>query len=340
MNMKNKFLNPSNYLNFASNKALSLLAPAFRKWERPFLEKYGNQPLKHQPVFIIGAPRTGSTILYQTMTNMFDVLYIDNLACKLHRNFFFGFWLSNKLSGEKPHNNYQADHGRTRGLHSPSECGQFWYRWLPKDHHFIDFDEITPRMVEEIRREITAVINYFDKPLVFKNLNAGQRMRLLTKCFPEAKFIFITRDPVHTAQAILKSKRFLGLEDNDFWSIMPPNTQKLLKLDGYEQIVKQVFFLEKQIVDDSALVALGAFYTIHLKEMSVSSISELASTLGIAQRKGKPVQPEIYVNETRFVSETDFSALQEQVTALDWSFLQEAGKTSNHSSTGNTRECS
>jgi hypothetical protein len=245
------------------------------------------------------------------------------------------------LSGEKPHNNYQADHGRTRGLHSPSECGQFWYRWLPKDHHFIDFDEITPRMVEEIRREITAVINCFDKPLVFKNLNAGQRMRLLTKCFPEAKFIFITRDPLYTAQAILKSKRLLGLKVNDFWSIMPPNILELLNLDGYEQIVKQVYFLEKQIVEDSGLVAQGAFHVMHLKDLSVSSISDLAAALGIHKGPGDPTQPDIYVNETRSISETDFVCLQEQISTLDWSFLHgAAGKTSNHSSTGNTRECS
>jgi hypothetical protein len=30
---------------------------------------------------MIGAPRTGSTILYQSLTNYFDLLYIDNLVC-------------------------------------------------------------------------------------------------------------------------------------------------------------------------------------------------------------------------------------------------------------------
>ena len=317
-----KYISLGRYYNFATNQFAKLFSPLIYRWEKPFLKDYDNHPLKHQPVFIIGAPRTGSTILYQALTNLYDVLYVDNLTCKFHRNFFFGFWLSHKLYGTKPHNNYQADHGSTKALHSPSECGQFWYRWLPKDHHFIDYDEITPQVVEEIRKEITAVINYFNKPLVFKNLNAGQRMRLLTKCFPEAKFLFITRVPVYTAQAILKSKRVLGLKDTDFWSIKPTNVEELEKLDGYEQIVKQVYFLERQIVDDSALVGNGCFYTLQLKDLSVHSISELARSLGFAKRAHDPELPSIHVYETVSIGDKEFESLQKQVVSLDWSFMR------------------
>ena len=190
-----KYLNPKNYIRFFISKFFSLVSPLIKVWEDKQIKKYASMPLKHQPVFIIGAPRTGSTILYQTITNQLDVLYIDNLVCHFYRNIFFGFWLSNKLFKQKAHNCFKSNHGNTSscGLHAPSECGGFWYRWLPNDRHFIDYDDITDEMVEQIREEITAVINYFDKPLVFKNLNAGQRLRLLQRCFPEAKFIFTKR---------------------------------------------------------------------------------------------------------------------------------------------------
>jgi hypothetical protein len=59
------------------------------------------------------------------------------------------------------------------GMNAPSECGQFWYRWLPKEHHCIDYDEITDEIINQNRTEISAVINYFDKSTLFKNLNAG-----------------------------------------------------------------------------------------------------------------------------------------------------------------------
>ena len=187
----NKYLNPQKYLIRVSKLFPKLIG----LWEKRMINKYGKQPLKHQPVFIIGAPRTGSTILYQVITNSFDVLYIDNLTCNFQNNLFYGFWLSKKLTKHKPHNNFESYHGNTQnyGYRAPSECGGYWYRWLPESHHFIDYDEINVKMIEEIKREITAVTNYFNKPIIFKNLNAGQRLRLLTQCFPNAKYIFIKR---------------------------------------------------------------------------------------------------------------------------------------------------
>jgi hypothetical protein len=315
-----KYLSLNKYYNFALNQLAKFISPIIRRWELPKIQDYGKKPLQHQPVFIIGAPRTGSTILYQALTNLYDVLYIDNLVCRFHRNLFFGFRISNRIYGAKPHNTFKSYHGQTRGAHSPSECGQFWYRWLPRDHHFIDYDEITPLMVEKIRREITAIINYFDKPIVFKNLNAGQRMRLLTKCFPDARFLFIIRDPLQTAQSILKAKRRAGFSDHDFWSIMPPNVHKLGQLNWDVQIVKQIYFLEKQIVTDSTLAGPDNFFTIHYKDLSIRLIEELAEELGLEKRKN-PQTPEIHNQEKISVTPAELNRLKTQVEALDWRFL-------------------
>jgi hypothetical protein len=204
----NKYINPKNYFKAFTNYGPLILSPFIKIYEKEKIEYFGNMPLKHDPLFIIGAPRTGSTILYQAMTNLYDVLYVDNLGCKFHRNFFFGIWLSNRIFTDQPHNNYISEHGDTSmsGMHAPSECGQFWYRWLPEKHHFIDYDEITDEMIKQIQNEVSAVINYFDKPILFKNLNAGQRLRLIQKCFPNAKFLYIKRSPFFVVQSILKAR--------------------------------------------------------------------------------------------------------------------------------------
>ena len=317
---KGLFAKASAYFNSAVNKTIGASSPVVRKWEKPLIDYYGNLELKKQPVFIIGAPRTGSTILYQALTNIYDVLYVDNLVCRFHRNFFFGFWLSNRFYRSKPHNNFSADHGRTKGWHSPSECGQFWYKWLPRHRHFIDYDDITPEIVRQIRLEITSVINYFNKPLVFKNLNAGQRIRLLTTCFPEATFLFITRDPVQTVQAILMAKRELHVDDGAFWSIMPRNVRELEKLDPFEQIAKQVYFLERQIVQDSSLTARGGFYTIEYKKLSLSYVDDLARKLKFDKRQRYEI-PSIRINEAMLVKKEEFQLLAAQIEKLDWTFM-------------------
>jgi len=251
----NKYINPRNYVGTCSNRAPFILSPLIRCFEKEKIDHYGNMQLKHEPVFIIGAPRTGSTILYQSLTNLYEILYVDNLVCKFYRNFFFGFWLSNKLYGDRPHNNYRSENGDTAvyGLHAPSECGQFWYRWLPKERHFVDCDEINDAMVDQIRIEIAAIINRFNKPILFKNLNAGQRLRLIQKCFPEAKLLYIKREPFFVVQSILKARAERRIRPNQIWSVKPPNYVSLLSLDETSMIAAQVYYLEKQIEKDLSL---------------------------------------------------------------------------------------
>ena len=318
----NKYLNLKNYLNFIYKNILNFCAPFIKIWEKKYFKKYASQSLKHQPVFIIGAPRTRSTILYQVITNQLDVLYIDNLVCWFNKNIFFGFWLSNKLFNQKAHNCFESIYGNTSKfeLHAPSECGAFWYKWLPTHRHFIDYNDITDKMINEIREEITTVINYFDKPLVFKNLNAGQRLRLLSKCFPDAKFIFIKRDPLFTSQSILKAKRKLNLLDNEYWGIMSRNFEILKNLNYSEQIIKQIFYIEKQIMEDSKLFNKENFLIIKCTR-SVNNFKNLFSECQkfISFREKKNYK-KIVIDfaEKLVLKESEIKNLQQEIRKLNW----------------------
>ena len=274
------------------------------------IKKYGQSDLKHQPIFIVGAPRTGSTALYQALTNSADILYIDNFSARFYRSLFLGLWLSQKLFRNRPHNRFDSLHGVTEqsGMRGPNECGQFWYRWLPRDKHFIDFDEIDKISLKSIRDEITSVINYFDRPIVFKNLNIGQRLRLIREIFPGAKIIFITRSHFHTAQSILCAKRKLGIKDDEYWSIMPKNILELRELDWPDQITKQVYFLENQIKEDMKLFNSEQCFTIHYENLGTSNISELIGGLDLKTRKNC-IDPKIRNSNKISLDNTDLELL-------------------------------
>ncbi|MEP3561479.1 MAG: sulfotransferase [Marinobacter sp.] len=241
------------------------------------------------PTFIIGAPRTGSTILYQALTNAYQFAYIDNTACTWHRNLRFGLWLSQKKWGNTPHNNFKADHGNTSkfGGHAPSECGQFWYRWLPRDRHFIDHDEVTDRMVQEIREEVLGASGYLQRPLLFKNLNAGQRLRLIKKAFPDAKIIFVRRDPRFVTRSILKARKKVGTPTNQWWSIMPSNVNDLLQLPEPEMCAAQVYYLERQIEEDLTLFPEDNIRAVHYQELGEELVRLLAEWCGVPERPGE-----------------------------------------------------
>jgi len=319
---KVKYLSPRKYAEFLLRVFFSIISPLIRFWEKKYIRIYSSTELKHQPVFIIGAPRTGSTILFQVLSNQLDVIYVDNLICHFHRNFFAGCRISDRVFKQRAHNCFTSENGDTSsgGLRAPSECGAFWYRWLPSDRHFLDYHEISDDMVRNVRREIAAVINYYDKPILFKNLNAGQRLRLLHQCFPEAKFVVVNREPLYAAQSILLAKRRLGLIDNEFWSIMPGNVDQLKTLSGYEQITKQIYFLQGQIFKDRRLFNDKNFLTVEYSNLNseLNVILEQCRTfIGASERSGF-VEPDISVVEQCKLDDKEISRFETEIEKLDW----------------------
>lgn len=218
--------------------------------------KYSNDL---HPVFIIGVPRSGSTILYQLITNCLDVLYPDNVVNMCRENPYLGFWLSQLMFDDKPHNCFTSNYGRSGALHGPSELGNFWKKWLPVDQHFVDFGEIDETSKNEIQTIFYHLITKYKKPLIYKNLAMGQRLRLIKEFAPNAKLIYIKRDPLYNIQSIfIKSRQ----NCEQWWSIKPGNWQDLSRMDCLKRSVYQYYYLEKQIQHDLQFFASEQLMTV------------------------------------------------------------------------------
>jgi Sulfotransferase family len=297
----------------------------WNSWERHQVTNYGLHKPEHAPVFIVGAPRTGSTILYQLLSHQLDVLYIDNFTAMFYRHLLCGLRLSEIFYHSRPHYCFRSIQGDTRayGLHGPSECGDFWYRWLPRDKHYIGADELPMETVQQIRSIIFSAINRWGKPFLFKNLNAGQRMALIQQIAPEAKFIFITRDPLYTAQSIWQVREKMEAPAHQWWSIMPKNVSQLLLLEPAQMIAAQVFYLEKQIVADQKLFPKEQFTTISYESLCkrpFETLERLRQFIGdgVRERVGLNSLPSLSLNETQKIAAADFYKLETAVSQYDW----------------------
>jgi len=274
------------FLSFL-NMGLLRLVTLFLKPVSKFLQWRVRAKIERapDPIFIIGAPRTGSTFLYQALTDSLDVLFIDNIACRFNRDLFFGLWLSEKVFRGKPHDCFTSRFGTTPGAHSPSECGEFWYRWLPRDQHFVDHNEIDRRIIEQIRNEVLGPSSYFGKPLLFKNLNAGQRLRLIVEAFPNARLIYIKRNEKDVVSSMLKVRHSIGVPRNKIWSIRPKNYEKIESLSEEEMCREQIRLLQKQIEQDIHLFPRGNVFCLHYEELTKSGIQNLCAWLEISPRR-------------------------------------------------------
>ncbi|MEA1896642.1 MAG: hypothetical protein U9N53_03130, partial [Bacteroidota bacterium] len=71
-------------------RPIKWLSPLISIFEKQKIRKYGTLPSQNSPVFIIGIPRSGTTILYQLVTQIFNVSYFNNFINLSRENLYFG----------------------------------------------------------------------------------------------------------------------------------------------------------------------------------------------------------------------------------------------------------
>lgn len=290
-------------------------------FERRGILGYSQKKPLFQPVFIIGPPRSGSTILYQVITEYLNVLFIDNLNNMAREIPWFGFWLSHTIFGEKPHHSFHSHHGNTKGLHAPNE-GLFWYNWLPKSKHIVEPGEIKNKNKQQMRDIVYALINKYQKPVIFKNLSFAVRLPLVHQLFPGAKIIYIQRDPVYVAQSIFMAKKKSNLPDTKLWSIQPREAPLLEQYSPEKQAVHQTYHLYQQIEKDLKVFPSDQIVTLKYEAISRTQamIDDLQDFIKCASRINKPVQP-VSPNNKQQTNSQVFETLKHETDQLDWSFL-------------------
>lgn len=247
---------------------LKYSSPIISIFEKNKIKKLRTENAKFQPVFIIGPPRSGSTILFQVLTNYLDVSYITNLVNLAKTNPYFGFYLNDKFSTNKPHNTFSSNFGKTKdnNLSAPNE-GLFWYKWIEKGVYFSDSNSLNNKQKKEFRDTIYAIINKYKKPFLIKNLSFSVRLKLLVDIFPEAKYIYIKRNPVYIAQSIIQAKRKLNIPDYEMWSVKPKKFKEFEKSGLVKQVINQINGIEDHINDDKQLIPENNFIEISYEEL-------------------------------------------------------------------------
>jgi len=201
--------------------------------------KNPDAPLSHSVIFILGAPRSGTTLLYQSLITAFDFSFFSNIHCSL----FGAPWLIERLinPNQKYHSSsFSSKLGKVKGWNAPSECGPFWYRFFPKNPQYATADTVESDKMKQLRTSLHAFLNASQKPILFKNVINTLRLEPLMKILPEALFIVIRRDLTDTAHSILKARKEQSGSYEEWFSLRPPNIKKLKKYPPHIQAVEQV----------------------------------------------------------------------------------------------------
>jgi omega-hydroxy-beta-dihydromenaquinone-9 sulfotransferase len=157
-------------------------------------------PIK--PILIIGAPGSGTTLLYQTLCSHRDLAYIT------HNMLRAGLRKHGRLLGDRRKALFILQNLIRRDLAStlPHEADAFWMTYFGY-YDYRTENDYTEEMASYFRKKVLQVQNLWGRPrFVNKNLQNSFRVRLLNSIFPDAKFIHIIRDGRAVAFSLLNKK--------------------------------------------------------------------------------------------------------------------------------------
>jgi len=198
-------------------------------------------------VYIVGVPRSGTTLLSQLVARGLAVGYVDQMVARFWLRPVVGVRLSRAIMGSQVASfiRLESEYGRGLEPSGPHEFGYFWRHWLPYDsapnHHL---DEHALARVDRVglRRALRAeLLAAFGKPVVFKNVACGFHGRFLTEVHPQSLFVHLTRSAEATARSILKARLDRHGRLEAWWSLKPSSYPfPDLGLDPVRDVVRQV----------------------------------------------------------------------------------------------------
>jgi hypothetical protein len=189
-------------------------------------------------LFIIGPPRSGTTILYQLLLSAYRFAYL----CNLDALFAPAVALSDRFSGpfkdRLPDKGDHSVYGYVPGLFAPSEAGVLFRLWFEQEGAVPEVN---------IRNQIDTMASRAGGPFLCKNTWNTLRIRRILTVLPNARFIWVKRDPARICDSVLRWRRSLS-DSGDVWcGVRPSGWEAVRDLAPADQVRWQVDAVERAI---------------------------------------------------------------------------------------------
>jgi hypothetical protein len=197
-------------------------------------------------IFILGSPRTGSTLLYQILINALQPFYFSNLINDYFSDCpIIGATIQNSFPRKSIP--YKSKYGKTNGLLGPSEASHIMREWFGGEHPSQTKScTVIPNKKQHLIATLQAIYKLTNSPILIKNAWNCFRIENLQQLFPNSKFIWIRRDISCSAQSDLNSRINRG--SPYIWnSATTHNYKEIQRLPYWEQVVEQQYEYNKAI---------------------------------------------------------------------------------------------
>jgi LPS sulfotransferase NodH len=217
-------------------------------------------------IFIVGAARSGTTLLLQWLAQSRFFGYPSNFISRFFKAPYIGakiqrmlydtkYAFRNELAVDVPTaaRSFESTLGKTSGYLSPHEFWYFWRRFFPyQEIQKLSDEELESIDSQTFLAELAALEAALDKPLAMKALIINWNISYITKILPQAFFLYLRRDVCQNAASLMRS-RLAYFGDRDQWySFKPPEYEDLRHLDAVQQVVGQVVYTNRAVQEGLA----------------------------------------------------------------------------------------
>jgi len=256
------------------------------------LELYRDREIEHAFVFVVGLPRSGTTLLTQVLARCLDAGYVNNFAARFWLAPVHGLRLSRLIAGDAEPVSFESDYARTRSLLDIHEFGYFWRHWLKK----ASFDDVVHAREREeeidwagLRLTLANVQHEFGKPLVAKNMLGAYHMPKLREVLGRVVYVYVERDLLDVCVSILDARRKYYDDPRQWWSYVPVEYPLLKDQDEWDQVAGQVHYLRRYLERELDAVGEDAVVRVTYEQL----VREPANVLdAVAARAGAGIAQE------------------------------------------------
>ena len=240
-------------------------------------------------VFILGAPRTGSTLFYQLLVRTYDFFYFSNLINDAFSTTpIVGAVLQGQMAAPESIG-FHSQKGKTKGLWGPSEASFVFRYWFGGQHPSETFSRrLLPGRREHFEKTMEAVFALTSSPILTKNAWNCFRVKALTEIFRKVAFIWIRRDLRDSALSDLQCRYDSG-GPTTWNSATTANCEEIRKLPYWEQVVEQQYSYMTAISSSLELHANRTHTQIWYEDLCSDPAGELTRIEQCLRSSGVPI---------------------------------------------------
>lgn len=231
-------------------------------------------------VFVIGAQRSGTTLLTQAMARLYRFSYPTNLVARFWRAPFVGEAVSRSLGiGSEGPTAFASNFGATADLTGPHEFSYFWRDWFPGSADDARPRDLTADRALKFKGQLAAWQAVANEPLLFKNLlEVVPNIAILAELLPSAVFLNIERDDLFVIQSTYESRiRYAG-RAGAWFGVKPSGFESIQRLDDpLSQVVEQVFWVKREISEALNRLESGRALTVSYESIISSPACVIAA---------------------------------------------------------------